>query len=232
MIKILIGAGHGGKDPGGGSCKNFLEKDMTLQISLYQKERLESLGFTIKLIREKDEYVSLQDRVKMSEQFKPDIYVSNHINAGGGDGAEVIHSMYSDGKLANLMATEIKKEGQNIRRVFSRKHPSLDSDYYYLNRKTKCETIIVEYGFADSNGDDIEQLSMYWKDYAEAVVESICLYFEVDYFKPTIIPSWKTEGINKLSERGVINNRDYWHERLDEELPAWAIFNILSRILG
>lgn len=230
MKKILIGAGHGGKDPGGGSCKSFLEKDMNLKISLYQKNRFESLGFDAELIRDKDEYVSLQDRVRKSEEFKPDLYISNHINAGGGDGAEVIHSIYSDGKLANIIASEIKKEGQNIRRVFSRKHPSLSLDYYYLNRNTKCETIIVEYGFADSKDDDISQLSDHWEDYAEAVVEATCLYFDVEYIMPKSIPSWKIEGLTSLADKGLITDKEYWLERLDESLPAWAVFNILSRM--
>lgn len=230
MKKILIGAGHGGKDPGGGSCKLFIEKDLNLKISLYQRDRLECLGFTTELIRDKDEYVSLEDRVKKAELFKPDLYISNHINAGGGDGAEVIHSIYSESKLANIIASEIEKEGQNIRRVFSKRHPSINADYYYLNRNTKCETIIVEYGFADSKGDDVSQLSEHWIDYAEAVVEAICLYFDVDYVEPNIIPDWKKEGLEDLFNRKIIKDKEYWLERLDESLPAWAVFNIISRL--
>ena len=231
MPKILLGAGHGGKDPGGGSCKYFLEKDKVLEISLYQEKRLKELGFEVEMIRRKDSYVSLSDRVALSKKFKPDVYISNHINAGGGDGAEVIHSIYSNGKLANMIANEIKEEGQNIRRVFSKKHPSFNADYYYLNRNTNCETLIVEYGFADSKGDDVDQLVNDWKDYAEAVLEATCLYLNVEYKKPSINEEWKLEGLKVLTEKGLLHNPEYWLDRLNESLPTWAIFNIISRIV-
>ena len=119
---------------------------------------------------------------------------------------------------------------QNIRRVFSRKHPSLNADYYYLNSNTDCETLIIEYGFADSKADDIEQLVSDWEKYAEGVVEALCLYFDVKYLAPSNIPEWKIDGLIKLTKKGLINNPDYWKDKLDDALPAWAVFSIISRI--
>ena len=43
------------------------------------------------------------------------------------------------------------------------------------------ETIIVEYGFADSTGDDVNQLKNNWQDLAEAVVKSLAAYVGVSY---------------------------------------------------
>jgi LysM repeat protein len=57
-----------------------------------------------------------------------------------------------------------------------------DKDYYYILRNTpNNESIIVEYGFADSTGDDVEQLTNNWEDLAEAVVKSLASYIGVTY---------------------------------------------------
>ena len=46
------------------------------------------------------------------------------------------------------------------------------------------------------------------------------------------IPAWKLEGLDKLSEKGIITDKDYWLERIDEPMPAWGALNIISRIEG
>ncbi len=57
-----------------------------------------------------------------------------------------------------------------------------DLDYYYILRETpNNESIIVEYGFADSTGDDVNQLKNNWQDLAEAVVKSLAQYTGVPY---------------------------------------------------
>ena len=44
IFMVIIDAGHGGWDPGGGSNSYFKEKDMTKKISDYQKRRFDELG--------------------------------------------------------------------------------------------------------------------------------------------------------------------------------------------
>lgn len=43
------------------------------------------------------------------------------------------------------------------------------------------ESITIEYGFLDSNGDDVNQLKNNWKNYAEAVVRAITEYLNLSY---------------------------------------------------
>lgn len=106
------------------------------------------------------------------------IVVSNHINAGGGDGAEVIYALRNNDTLAKLVLNEIEKEGQNARKVFQRRLPSNTSrDYYFIHRETgNTQPIIVEYGFLDSTKDDVQQLKQDYTKYAEAVVRAIMEY--------------------------------------------------------
>ena len=73
--------------------------------------------------------------------------------------------------------------GQNVRKYYQRRLPSNPNlDYYYVLRDTpNNESIIVEYGFADSTGDDVKQLKNNWPDLAEAVVKSLATYIGVPY---------------------------------------------------
>ena len=111
------------------------------------------------------------------------IVVSNHINAGGGDGAEVIYALRNKNTLSNLILQELENEGQNIRKAYQRRLPSNTAkDYYFMQRDTgNTESITVEYGFLDSTGDDVNQLKNNWQNYAEAVVRAITEYLNLTY---------------------------------------------------
>lgn len=53
-----------------------------------------------------------------------------------------------------------------------------------LRNTPNNETIIVEYGFADSTVDDVSQLKNNWKDLTEAVVKALSGYVGVPYKPP------------------------------------------------
>ena len=79
------------------------EKDLTLQASLYIYNRLQELGIPVKITRTTDEYLPKEERVKrilsLYNNNPNTILVSNHINAGGGEGAEVVYSLKNSPKL-------------------------------------------------------------------------------------------------------------------------------------
>ena len=186
MAKIVIDAGHGGNDPGA-SGNGIIEKEYTLKISQYIYDRLKKLGVDVKMTRFEDETLSPSERVnRVLNSFgntSDVIVVSNHINAGGGDGAEVIYALRNKDTLSNLILSELEKEGQNIRKAYQRRLPSNTAkDYYFMQRDTgNTESITVEYGFLDSNGDDVNQLKSNWQNYAEAVVRAIAKYINLTY---------------------------------------------------
>ena len=105
------------------------------------------------------------------------------MNARGGDGAEVIYALRSNDTLPNLILNELSNEGQNIRKAYQRRLPSDNSkDYYFMQRNTgNTESLTIEYGFLDSNGDDVNQLKNNWRSYAEAVVRAIIEYLNLTY---------------------------------------------------
>ena len=187
--KVVIDSGHGGTDPGA-SGNGIIEKDLNLQISKYMQQRLNELGVENSMTRNDDETLSPAERTKLIQSFygtgSDVIVVSNHINAGGGDGAEVIYALRNNDNLSSLIANELSKTKQNVRKYYQRRLPSNPSqDYYYIMRDTpNNETIIVEYGFLDSTGDDVKLLKNDWKELTEAVVKALAEYMNVPY-KPS-----------------------------------------------
>ncbi len=186
MAKVVIDAGHGGNDPGA-SGNGIIEKEYALKISEYIYNRLRELGLDVKMTRTTDETLSPNERVNRVLNAFGDrsdvIVISNHINAGGGDGAEVIYALRNKDTLSNLILKELGNEGQNIRKAYQRRLPSDTSkDYYFMQRNTgDTESITVEYGFLDSTGDDVNQLKNNWQNYAEAVVRALIEYLNLTY---------------------------------------------------
>ncbi|MGM9878244.1 MAG: N-acetylmuramoyl-L-alanine amidase [Bacilli bacterium] len=86
---IVIDPGHGGSDPGA-VANNIKEKDYTLLISKYMYDRFKELGVPVKLTRDSDTTLSPKERTARVQDFYGDgkdvIVISNHLNAGGGDG--------------------------------------------------------------------------------------------------------------------------------------------------
>lgn len=166
------------------------EKDLTLRAAKYMYDRFNDLGVPVKLTRSEDETLPKKERVnRILDAFgnmDDVIVVSNHINAGGGDGAEVVYALRNNDTLAKSILNNIAKEGQNIRSYYQRRLPSDPTkDYYFIHRETgNTQPLLVEYGFIDSPKDDIAQLQNNLEDYVEAVVKAIADYIGVSYKPP------------------------------------------------
>ena len=182
---VVIDAGHGGSD-GGAVGNGIVEKELNLEISKYISERLDDLGIENTLVRTSDATLSPSDRAKIIKQpygnSSDVLVISNHINAGGGEGSEFIYALRNNDKFSKILAKNFEDIGRNVRKYYQRRYPSdLDQDYYFIHRDTKnTEPVIIEYGFLD-NSKDAELLKNNWESYAEAVVKSIAEYLGVNY---------------------------------------------------
>lgn len=80
--KIVIDAGHGGKDPGGRKLFGLKEKEMNLLVAkeLYDLLKGDDM-FDAMLTRNSDVFVPLADRSIIANNFKADIFISIHANA-------------------------------------------------------------------------------------------------------------------------------------------------------
>ena len=185
---IIIDAGHGGTDPGAISPE-ITEKDYTLKISNYMYDRFNQLGIPTFITRQDDITLSPSNRINTIKPYvksSDDIVISNHLNAGGGDGAEVIYALRNNDALSRMILNNIEETGQNVRKWYQRKLPSDNTkDYYYIIRDTNpAESVLIEYGFVDSNKDDKNQIRDNWQNMAEAVVKAVADYKGYNYVEP------------------------------------------------
>lgn len=186
--RVVVDAGHGGSDPGAVNG-NIKEKDFNLQAANYIYNRLNELGVPVAITRTTDEDIGRVERLRrMLNSFGNDkdvIILSNHINAGGGEGAEVVYSLRNDDTLASMILDEIGNKGQIERKIYQRRLPeNPNKDYYYIMRETpNTEAVLIEYGFID-NPKDLNKLQNNLLDYAEGVVKAVTNYIGVPYIAP------------------------------------------------
>ena len=205
LTGIVIDPGHGGEDSGAVG-NGIVEKNLTFLISEYMYNRFKELGVPVELTRTGDYNLTSSNRPDVAlSKFGNDkdvIIISNHINAGGGEGAEVIYALRNDETLSNKILNELSKKGQVIRKYYQRGLPTDSSkDYYYMLRNTpNTEAVIIEYGFLD-NVKDANRLKTNYKDYADAVIEVILDYKNIPFVEQEYYTVKKGDSLWSIAKR-------------------------------
>ncbi len=79
---IVIDPGHGGKDPGAIGARGLTEKEVVLDISLRLKTLLQKrLKKKVVLTRARDTFIALNERARLANRGKADLFISIHANA-------------------------------------------------------------------------------------------------------------------------------------------------------
>ncbi len=88
-VRVMIDPGHGGKDPGAIGPTGLKEKDVVLAIGRKIREKLSRSGeFDVRMTRDEDVFIPLEERTAMANKGRADIFVSLHINASRNRRAE------------------------------------------------------------------------------------------------------------------------------------------------
>lgn len=155
-IKVVIDAGHGGKDTGAQS-NSILEKQIVADVSAQLKKLCIDKNIEIILLRTEDEFMSLQDRVTKIQALSPDLVISLHANYSSDrerNGVEVFVA-------ENEFTLKSSYFGTKILESFKRKDfktSALQSANFFLLRNLKCPAVTIELGFL-SNAEDIKYLT-------------------------------------------------------------------------
>jgi N-acetylmuramoyl-L-alanine amidase len=110
-IRVMLDPGHGGKDPGAIGPTGLMEKDVVLAIGRLVRDRLrKDDSFEVRMTRDEDVFIPLEERTAMANEAKADVFVSLHINASRNHRAEGIStyvlSRASDRHSLELAARE------------------------------------------------------------------------------------------------------------------------------
>jgi len=94
---IVIDPGHGGKDPGAIGYNGLEEKTVVLDIAKRLKKIMrKKTNYKVILTREKDVYLSLEERTAIANTLNADLFISLHANASRRRGAMGVESYFLD----------------------------------------------------------------------------------------------------------------------------------------
>ncbi|WP_217589641.1 N-acetylmuramoyl-L-alanine amidase [Lentibacillus saliphilus] len=152
MYKVFIDPGHGGTDPGAIGF-GLREKDITLKIALeLYRQLFRRVPCRVKLSRNTDRTVSLNDRTHMANSWGADLLLSIHVNAGGGSGFEsfIFNGSHPKKKRTHdlqntLHQAVLKKSGLRDR---GKKQAN-----FHMLREATMSAVLTESGFIDHLND-------------------------------------------------------------------------------
>ena len=170
---VVLDAGHGGSDPGA-QRGDLREKDMTMGITLKLKKNLEQRGLRVILTRADDAFVSLEERVRITNEVKPDAFVSVHINSLESDSDISGIETYYQNDTSKVLADKIHESLVSQLAVPNR---SVRKARFYVVNHTPHPAILAEVGFI-SNKQEREKLmsSQYQGKVADALEQGIISY--------------------------------------------------------
>lgn len=227
MPRICLDPGHnaGGVDTGAHG-NELREPDLNLDISQRLRTLLLANGFEVMMTREGDyvngPHVSVQESLKtrcdIANQFGADLFVSIHVNAGGGTGSEV----YALPGGRAVVAAQRVLDRLIYACGWANRGVKTDREFYVLVH-TDMPALITENGFIDSSDANKLVDPNFRQIIAEAHAKGICDFFGVSYSPPVpnkpiqspsqevpsiqeqpLQPSVQTQPTNSNSETQVI----------------------------
>lgn len=94
--KVVLDPGHGGHDSGCRGSRGAREKDITLAVARMARDHLEKRGIDVVLTRDRDVYVPLEERTRLANEQRAQLFVSIHVNASRNSKAQGIETYYLD----------------------------------------------------------------------------------------------------------------------------------------
>ena len=179
--KVAIDSSNSSENKNG-----IAEKDFTFTIAKYINERLNNIGIENFLVDENNTGLTDEEKVNIIKNKYGNgnniIVISNRLNNGGKNGAEIMYPLRNNSKLASLIASNLEDAGQTVLKYYQLRNnsdTSKDDDYLIRNTANNL-TIVIDYGYID-NTSDANFLKNNYEKLAEAVVKSIANYAGVSY---------------------------------------------------
>ena len=155
-VSVLLDPGHGDTDAGTPGVLWDVgphEKALNLALAQAVSYRLQQLGATVSMTRTDDSFPTLQERLAMQTQQKPDSFIAIHHNSGvltqdlnDAKGVEGYYyhpySIPASRQLAQNLTLDVSA-------LTGREHrKDAEWSYFYVTRTMVCPSVLFEYGYA------------------------------------------------------------------------------------
>ncbi|MCQ2934648.1 N-acetylmuramoyl-L-alanine amidase [Helicobacter pylori] len=153
--KIVLDAGHGGKDCGAMSTNLVCEKDIVLEVVKFLHKELKKRGYSVLLTRDKDTYIDLVGRTELANKKGANLFISVHANSipkhstSNAHGIETYFLSTARSERARKVAEQENKDDVNLMDYFSKSLllNSLNTQRLIVSNKLAID---VQYGMLQS----------------------------------------------------------------------------------
>ncbi|BAO98462.1 N-acetylmuramoyl-L-alanine amidase [Helicobacter pylori NY40] len=153
--KIVLDAGHGGKDCGAMSANLVCEKDIVLEVVKFLHKELKKRGYSVLLTRDKDIYIDLVARTELANKKGANLFISVHANSipkrstSNAHGIETYFLSTARSERARKVAEQENKDDVNLMDYFSKSLflNSLNTQRLIVSNKLAID---VQYGMLQS----------------------------------------------------------------------------------
>lgn len=232
-VKIVLDAGHGGSDPGAVGVNGLYEKTVNFDVVNRLKAILVGRGYEVALTRDSDIFLSLAQRVAITNSLSPDLFVSVHANAHTNssiNGSLVLYydkdypqADYPPSDAMAALTPESKRLAQLVQDAMVKSAGTVDRGLVpsavYVARMGSVPSILVETAFLSNAGDAANLADA---DFRQKLAAGIAVGIEA--YKPLDKPGafadvplshWANEAILKLKNKGILEGEGgkYYPER-------------------
>jgi N-acetylmuramoyl-L-alanine amidase len=180
--RVVIDPGHGGKDMGA-NREGYMEKELNLAVALKLKRSLEARGVKVYMTRSSDIFLPLSQITQITNDIRPDLFVSVHTNSSTNPSIYGIETYYYTPQSVALakrvhhrMVNNVSSPDRGVRKAM-----------FYVIHHTAVPAILCEMGYISNEAERASLFTEHRKQKtADAIAEGV-----VDYLKARVSASAK-----------------------------------------
>lgn len=178
--RILIDPGHGGSDPGTISVHGTAEKQLNLLLAHAVAAELKKVGFSVAMTREKDVFLTLDQRPALIKRCQADLFISLHHNSASNQAAAGLEIFILESRDAK--ENELASDSVYTAFCLQRKLAPLNmvpgrgvkTARFKVLRLAECPALLIEAGFLSNPPEGAYMATDYYrKKFAEALAREL-----------------------------------------------------------
>lgn len=186
-IKIVLDAGHGGRDGGSVGVGGTIEKEINLKYTLALKDKLVKAGYLVELTRKNDDGLysptaknkklsDMKARFNIIEKANPNLVISIHMNSFSNSSAKGANCYYrAEDEASKQVANLIQ---QALHTYCNASHTEARVGDYYILNCSYYSAVLVECGFLSNPEEEALLNSDEFRGrMVDAIFSAILLYF-------------------------------------------------------
>lgn len=201
---VIVDAGHGGHD-GGAVANDIIEKNLALDLARRLKRQLEAAGLRVHMTRDKDTFLTLEERALLADSLHAAAFVSVHLNTEGeGKEAEGIETYFAESKP--LSARQFMSEGpgsdsnaggssdfaasvqRTVCAATKAQNRGTKARNYAVVSQSACPAVLVECGFITSAVESVRLKRESYRDQVAAgIAQGVTLFLQAQPWPPQLV---------------------------------------------